>query len=274
MGRMQRYDDSLNSTVKKTRLDRNQDLYNDLSRKETTTITEIPKIEAIDLSSATKNYQTRQGYHQIKDYKIIDNQLPVQKELEDFNYLYAEEENKPHDINTILKEARALREKDEIERKRKLHNEKYNILESSEEELEKFKQQNKKTIKPVDNEEELEELINTITSKELRDQIDERNENSLLGDLMATNMNEEVLAPVAEKLAAIEETKTKEQSKLMSQIDETFYTKSMDLKEEDFFNDNEEEYKTPKAVIFLRILFSLLLIIAVGIGIYYVIMNF
>jgi len=94
-------------------------LYNDLSKKETTTFTDISKIEAIDLSSATKNYQTRQGYHQMKDYNIINNQLPSQKELEDFNYLYAEDDNKPHDINAILKEARALREKDEIERKRK-----------------------------------------------------------------------------------------------------------------------------------------------------------
>jgi len=60
----------------------------------------------------------------------------------------------------------------------------------------------------------------------------------------------------------------------MSEIDETFYTKSMDLKEDDFFNESEDEFKTSKVVIFLRIIFSILLIVAVGIGIYYVIMNF
>jgi len=54
-------------------------LYNDLSKKETTTFTDISKIEAIDLSSATKNYQTRQGYHQMKDYNIINNRLKSSK---------------------------------------------------------------------------------------------------------------------------------------------------------------------------------------------------
>ncbi len=280
MGRMQRYEQTAENTKRQSRIERNQDLYGDLGRVEkTTSFAEIPKIEAVDLSSARENYQTREGYHQIREYGVVEQIPPIQKELEDLNYLYSVDEDKPHDINTILQEAKALREKDELERKRKLHNEKYNILESSEDELEKFKQQKDKKIKAVDDEEELAELINTITSKELREQIDEKSSNnSLLGDLMATNIHEEVLAPVAEKSAAMEEEKSKpipsKKSKMMSEIDETFYTQSMDLNEQDFLSDGEDEYKISKGIIFLRVLFSLLLIGAVAVGIYYVITNF
>ncbi len=69
------------------------------------------------------------------------------------------------------------REKDELEKKRKLRHEKYNILESSEEELNEFKEEQKKRHKPIENEEELEELINTITSKEVREELDKEKRN-------------------------------------------------------------------------------------------------
>ena len=188
MGRMQRYEYSSDDNRRKSRLERNQELYHDLGPIEkSTTFADIPKIEAVELNAAKKNYRTRQGYHQIKDYGIIEEKPKVQKELDEFNYLYRNDD-KPHDINMILEEAKKLRERDELERKRKLHNEKYNILESSEEEINKFKEEKNKKIKPVDNEEELEELIHTITSKELREQIDEEEGGSLLSDLMATNV--------------------------------------------------------------------------------------
>ena len=188
-----------------------------------------------------------------------------------------------------MEEAKELRERDSLESKRKLHNEKYNILESSEEDLEKFKEETRLKHKPIENEEELEELIHTITSKELREEIDKReaesndNTNSLLSDLMATNVNEEVLKPIATK---IEDSKIEEDTKqldkvkektmsLKDEIDKSFYTKSLDLSEEDFESDEEEEEVKPSKFIgFLKFLFSLILILAVGFGVYYVITNF
>ncbi len=153
---MQRYENFSDNNRKQNRLTRNQDLYNNVGRMEKlTTFTEIPKIEAVELEAAKKNYRTREGYHQIKDYGILEEKPRVQKDLEEFNYLYDKNDNKVHDINAILQEARNLREKDELEKKRKLHNQKYNILESSEDELLKFKEQKDKKIKSVDNEEEL-----------------------------------------------------------------------------------------------------------------------
>ena len=207
----------------------------------------------------------------------------VRKELDEFNYIYNTDEHKTYDINRVLEEAKELREKDSLEKKRKLHNEKYNILESSEEDLEKFKEETKLRHKPIENEEELEELINTITSRELREEIDkaEDNTSSLLSDLMATNVNEEVLKPIATKIeddSKEEDTnkldKVKEKTMSLSdEIDKSFYTKSLDLSEEDFEID-EEEIKPSKLIGFLKFIFSLILILAVGFGVYYVITNF
>ena len=63
---------------------------------------------------------------------------------------------------------------------------------------------------------------------------------------------------------------------LKDKIDKSFYTKSLDLSEEDFETDDEEEefVKSSKFLGFLKFLFSLILILAVGFGVYYVITNF
>ncbi len=287
MGRMERYDNSNRSTVR-SRTEKNQDLYNDLGKLEKyTTLTDVSKIEAVELNAAKKNYRTREGYHSLKDYDIDIEKPKERKELDEFNFLY-NDEHKTYDINKVLEEAKELRERDSLEKKRKLHNEKYNILESSEEDLEKFKEETKLRHKPIENEEELEELIHTITSKELREEIDKKeaesnDNNSLLSDLMATNVNEEVLKPIATK---IEDSKVEEDTKkldkvkektmsLKDEIDKSFYTKSLDLSEEDFISDDEEEeIKPSKFIGFLKFLFSLILILAVGFGVYYVITNF
>ena len=285
MGRMERYDSSNRNTVR-SRTEKNKDLYNDLGRLEKyTTLTDVSKIDAVELSSAKKNYRTREGYHSLKDYDMnIEEKPKERKELDEFNFLY-NNEHKTYDINKVLEEAKELREKDALEKKRKLHNEKYNILESSEEDLEKFKEETKLRHKPIENEEELEELIHTITSKELREEIDKaesNDNNSLLSDLMATNVNEEVLKPIATK---IEDSKVEDDTKkldkvkektmsLKDEIDKSFYTKSLDLSEEDFESDDEVEVKPSKLLGFIKFLLSLILIVAVGFGVYYVVKNF
>lgn len=283
MSRMERYD-STNEKKVLSRTEKNQDLYNDLGRLEKyTTLTDVSKIDAVELASAKKNYRTREGYHSLKNYDIEMEKPKEKKELEEFNFLY-DNERKTYDINKVLEEAKGLREKDSKEIKRKLHNEKYNILESSEEVLEKFKEETKLRHKPIENEEELEELIHTITSKELREEIDKAaDNNSLLSDLMATNVDEEVLKPIEtikddikaeENIQVEEDVKEIKETKLKEEIDKSFYTKSLDLSEEDFEMEEEEEIKPSKLLGFLKFIFSVILILAVGFGVYYVVTNF
>src|SRR5699024_8726568 len=111
MGRMERYDNSNNNTRTRSRTEKNKDLYNDLGKLEKyTTLTDVSKIEAIELNSAKKNYRTREGYHQIKDYDLNIKKPPVRRELDEFNYVYNTNERKTYDINKVLEEAKELRE--------------------------------------------------------------------------------------------------------------------------------------------------------------------
>ena len=61
---------------------------------------------------------------------------------------------------------------------------------------------------------------------------------------------------------------------LKDEIDKSFYTKSLDLSEEDFESDDEVEVKPSKLLGFIKFLLSLILIVAVGFGVYYVVKNF
>jgi len=76
----------------------------------------------------------------------------VKKELDEFNYLYQDHENRVYDINSVLKNSKENRkEKDALEEKRNLKNTNYNILASlNQDELEKYRNEKKqKNIRRV-----------------------------------------------------------------------------------------------------------------------------
>ena len=256
MKRMDRYYDDINKE-KTSRSDKNQELYQDLgSNQRYTNFTDVTNANTIDLSRTNKNYTTREGYHQMKEYETVMPTPKVKRELENFNHLYQDHENKVYDINSVLEEARKNRiEKDELEAKRKLKNTNYNILASlNKEELEKYRKEKKEKVKKP-NETELRELIDTITSK------------TLAGDLMATNImntvketdeeeekeieKKETDEEIDEKLSLSKEILdneqidklndlkeiTKENKTTLSNADTDFYTRSMDLSDKDFDMD-------------------------------------
>ena len=157
--RVNRYDNE-NKTVR-TRTSRNKNLYDDFNNFEKyTNFTDVSKIEAVPLDSLRENANKREGYRYLKDYDLVEKKKE-RKELDDFNYLYRNTRGN-YNLKEALEEARESREKDELEKKRKLRNEKYNILESSEEELNEFKEEQKKRHKPIENEEELEEIYEKL----------------------------------------------------------------------------------------------------------------
>lgn len=190
MRRMDRYKDESTET-KLTRSDQNKDLYESIGNNTRyTSFSDVTNANAIDISSK-KNYNTREGYHQMKEYQEVVPTPRVKRELEEFKSLYRDKENRVYDINNVLEEARKNRtEKDELEEKRKLKNTSYNILSSlNTEELEKYRQERKeKQTHTSDG--ELRELIDTITSKTLAGDI--KAASSLLGDLMATSIMDKV----------------------------------------------------------------------------------
>ena len=134
-----------------SRANKNQELYENIGRNtKYTNFTDVTNTNAFDLGTAQKNYRTREGYHQMKEYNTFISEPKVKKELDEFNYLYQDHENKIYDINSVIAEAKKNRiKKDELEAKRKLKNTNYNILASlNPEELEKYRKEKVERTKP------------------------------------------------------------------------------------------------------------------------------
>lgn len=306
MRRMDRYKNS-SEELRTSRSNQNKELYETIgTNARYTDISDVTSANAIDLSTR-KNYKTREGYHQMKEYQDVVPMPRVKKELEEFNHLYQSRENKIYDINNVLEEARKNRiEKDELEEKRKLKNTSYNILASlNREELEKYKQEkHNKVIHP--DEEELRELIDTITSKTLAGDI--KAASSLLSDLMATSIMDKVDDPsniseeeqtiesdednsdedyqlsLSKEILDLEQLKklnyidSKEEqkqviedndsSKIMSDADEDFYTRSMDLSDQDF--DLDDEFKEKKMPLGIKLLIFIVVLVVLAAVVYFI----
>ena len=129
MRRMDRYNEDNNNHV--SRIDRNKNLYQDFSMNAIyTNITDVTNSNAYEINpnytNATRT--TREAYQQLRELNTIE-EIPEKKELDDVNYLYQRKENKVYDINSVLENARKNRvELDELDEKRKLKNNAYNIL--------------------------------------------------------------------------------------------------------------------------------------------------
>ena len=256
-----------------------------------TNFTDVNNSNTFLLNTAKKNCRTREGYHQIKEYSNIVSQPRVTKELEEFNHLYQDHENRIYDINSVLEKAKENRkEKDALEEKRKLKNTNYNILASLNlEELEKYRKEKNKTIRPDDN--ELRGLIDTITSKTLAGEISKETSVDLLSDLMATSVQDKVVSAVntstnlelskeildKESLEKIDEAKKKcepsTSNDIMKDIDKSFYTKSMDLSDKDFYVD-DEDFKEKKVNPIIKIILFIILIALVGVCVYFIYQSF
>lgn len=304
--RMDRYRNS-DSTNKEeySRSSRNQELYKNIgSNQKYTNFTDVSKIDAYSLNDAKKNYRTREGYKTIKEYTTVDKRPKAQKDLDEFNYLYQDHENRVYDINSVLEHAKENRKnRDELEEKRKLKNTNYNILASlNKEELEKYRKGKVERNKP--DEDDLRNLIDTITSKTLAGEISKETGVDLLSDLMATNImdkvdpkdyesddnekediSKEISEEKEDKIELSREILDKESMKkleeeknklsdptddLMKDLDKSFYTKSMDLSDKDF--DFGDEYENDKKIpIIVKILLILILIAIVLVGVYFII---
>lgn len=296
MRRMDRYDDGSNQ-IRASRSDKNQELYQNIGKNEKyTNFTDVTNANAIDLSRTNKNYRTREGYQQMKGYETVITTPKVKKELEEFNYLYQDHENKIYDINNVLEEARKNRiEKDALEEKRKLKNTSYNILASlNPSELEKYRKEKKERVIRPD-EDELRELIDTITSKTLAGEIDKATSVDLLSDLMATNVIDKVEKPIKDditeedkkeeekdNLSLSKEILDQEQLEQMKKLkdqettsesqlegaDSDFYTRSMDLSDKDF--EMDDEFKEKTVPVFVKIILILVLFAIIGLVIYFI----
>lgn len=291
--RMDRYRDK-GDTKTYSRANRNQELYQNIgSNTRVANLTDVTNANAIDLDNASKITNTREGYHQMKEFRKDITVPKVKKELDDFNYLYQTRENRIYDVNRVLEEARKNRRTDdEKEEKRRLKNSNYNIITSlNPEELEKYRQEKLNRVYRANddansNDDDIKELINTIASKTLAGEIDQATGVNLLSDLMATSILDKVerqKEDTSVNLGLSREVLNKEQIEQVNKLDQEiveendsnlkeadsdFYTRSMDLSDKDF--EMDDEFKEKSLPLPLKIILILLVLACVAAAIYFI----
>lgn len=213
--------------IKMTRVERNKDLYDDTNVKiGVETIEGYERGSKIDLSTLNSNNTTRSDYQKIKEYKNI-----FRNENENKEEIKKDEKEKNFDINAVLEEAKKNREEDDLEKKRKLNSEEYNVLSN----LNK-KYLHKKDFTDEDGE-ELKELIDTITSKTLVDDIKKEEDKELLSDLLATTID----IKLEKELSKEDLDKIYSEKKDEEKEEDTFYTHSMEIDKNDLISEDEDD---------------------------------
>lgn len=237
--RSERYSDRSNVVrTRATRTKRNEHLYDDLNHKIGLEVINFDTQTGIDLSSLVKE----------EPVNINNPEQNIDAVEQDTS------EVKVFDVNSILEEAKKNRtEIDELEKKRKLKNEEYNVLSDLNK---KYITQKDKINKELE-EEGLEELIHTITSNTL---VKDVKDQELLSELLPTSTNIELPQSKTEQINSVQKT---EDGHLVN----SFYTKSMDLSEEDFemseeFVDNGKKKKTLLIILVVIILLSIIVTVA------------
>jgi len=246
--RQDRYENENAAAPKMTRVRKNQSLYSELNNKiGYEEVTSFNSGTEIDLSALNNDRPRREEYQKIKEYKSI---MDSGEEEVERTPLKTESKPKVFDINEALEDAKKNRkEDDELEKKRKLSGDE-SVLSSL----------NRKYLHSKDfdeqDSEELTDLINTITSKTLVDDVTDTEEGELLSDLLATTIdikleqelsNEEINKLYGENtlkdkdLAKEEIEDTVEDEPIdTTKLDNSFFTHSVELKKEDLLDDEEK----------------------------------
>lgn len=174
------------------------------------------------------------------------------------------EQTKEYDINAILEKARESKTVDyETERLKKLRDTQYDILKSLD-----LTKKDEEIEKPSETEEQLMDLINTITINEQNNKEAKENQDNSTDPLdLFKDLKGDENTQVIEGLKEQVNKETKKDVKEENEIDKSFYTKSFNLKKDDFedFKDLEEQAKSSKVVVTVL---TVIIIIALLFGIF------
>ena len=204
--------DDLEKTTTLKRIDKNQVLYKEVSSKE---------LEDFDLNSNVSvigegNNVDIDKIREMLDrkYRELPKNKPLNKPEPEIGKINLDE-TREYDLNSILEQAHKEKEINyEEDRLKKLRNTQYDILKDLDilkKDDEEIEEEDIEKAKPVNKEKEekkLQELIDTITAKELikQEDLDELDPLDLLSDLRGTDENTKVLGALSDELLIDEET--------------------------------------------------------------------
>ena len=264
--RMEKYYRRNSSNSKRS--ERNQELYKDIydssSYSNIEGIATIEKNNEIDITKVKKMLKNREEYKRQKEVSRLINKPQKEEIYKQPLQRESLEDTRNYDIRDILDKA-----KDE----KKVEDKYHNIDNTSYDILKKIKDK-KDLFKTRDNEEDLKDLIDTITSGSNVDKMGDKELSlELLDDLKAKDDDDEVTKEneaIKNILREVKEEAKKEST--TSDLDNSFFTSSLSFKEDDFEQLNNLNNNLMKNNILLKIL-VLIVLIAIAAGIIVLVFN-
>lgn len=289
--RMDKYNEAQESNrITTTRSQKNEQLYRNIyTNRRYTEIGNIEKDNIVDITNSFGQTSRTSRSDFQKKRKLYEDGFINDDYLNDYNEENGTteiEKTKSYNVNEILEAAKKNRtDESEEEKQRKIRNVEYSILSDlSQEKLKEYRERKEKPLSR-DEEENLEDLIHTITSNSLRKKIDD----GLLTDLMPETSEEPVISNdflASLDLVTDESDKNEEhidedkELTLETTIDKSFFTKSMDLNKEDIMEkkneideETDESFEDEKMPVWKVVLIIVLVTIVLGL-LAYVILRF
>ncbi len=262
--RSSRYlDENISTRPKSTRMSKNKYLYDEVNNRiGYEEIEDFSRYGDFELDSEN-TIKTREEYQ--KKMAVTIDDVGSEPDIV--------KEEKVYDINSVLEEAKKNRVvSDELEKKRKLQNAEYSILADLNQ---KYLSKKEKLDEDLEKE-GIRELIDTITSKNLAADLKLKEEEyddgaELMSELMATNTSLNVLNDInlEEEIAKDILAKDDDDDEIVNEdgnLVNSFYTRSMDLTEQDFELRDEivNESKEKRKILILVVLIVLVIIAIAG----------
>lgn len=255
--RMEKYYKTRDS---KRRVIRNESLYQTIYEDETYSniegVVATPKANEVDIEKL-KELIASHEQERNQTRKLVRKPVELEPEVDPLDL----EEEKSYDIRDILVKAKDSRENIQDEH-RSLKNTEYNILKN-------IKINNKQDI---EQEEELKELINTITNTSL---LNKMSDNELSLNMFDDLKSDTMVGDSSAIRSILQETKDEKLHKT-GEMDTSFFTSSLDFKESDFEqlqNLSNSIHKNNKIMRVVLILLFIVVVVALGFIIYNVVIK-
>lgn len=251
--RMEKYHNLNTDTKKRTRINESlyREIYEDIDYTNIEGVAPIEKTNEIDIMKIKDLLKSHIESNDNVSRQIVKKSEPVKIVTRE------PEEEKVYDIRDILTKAKDEREPDD--EPRSLKNTQYDIL----------KGLNIKKYEEDIDDKELKDLINTITNTSLLNKLGDKELSlNMLSELQS--LNNTSISDLSSVRNLLEETNKVTKEELKEEIDKSFYTSSLNFKNEDFdeLKDINVSLKRSNTLIkvVLTILFLIIIVIAVFVG--------
>lgn len=263
--RMERYHEQNREENKRTKKNEQlyQEIYENAEYSNIEGIATIEKPNEIDINQVKQMLQNRSSYQRGKEYRnIIKNTEEPPKEMVDLKH----DNEKNYDIRDILNKAKVER-KEEQKEYHSLKDTQYNILKNI--------NIKKEPEKIEETDEELKELIHTITNTSMLNKLGDKELSlDLLEDLKSSNNT--MVEELPSMKAILEENDNflpEEEDDDEKGMDKSFFTSKMNFKEEDFDDLIEMSTNIKKNTTLMKILVGILVIL-IAAAIIFVVINY